>query len=231
MLWFGWYGFNVAPAYLRGGALLSNRTAVAVRAAVNTTLAACASGLSALGLGCRFSNPKGLIDLRTACNGVLGGIVAATALCAFVEPWAAVAVGAVAGAVLVLSARFLENFGIDDPLDSVSVHGSCALVGLLGAAFLAKPQHLEAYRGAQLNSECGGLFYLKFGRRGWEQLGVQLAGVSAIAALSFSLSALVFFGMRAGGVLRVDTATEVAGIDHVDHGGAAYPDFELKTRE
>ena len=230
MLWFGWYGFNVAPAYLRGGALLSNRTSVAVRAAVNTTLAACASGLSALGLGSYFSDPKA-IDLRTACNGVLGGIVAATALCAYVEPWAAVVVGALAGAALVLSTWLLEKMGVDDPLDSVSVHGSCALVGLLGAAFLAKPQYLEAYRGTQLNSECGGLFYLKFGRRGWEQLGIQLAGVAAISALSFSLSALVFFGMRAGGVLRVDTATEIAGIDHVDHGGPAYPDFELKTRE
>ena len=250
MLWFGWYGFNVAPSYLRGGARLSDRTAVAVRAAVNTTLCACASGLSALGLDCcrffsssssssssssdrndRGGSGGGAIDLRTACNGVLGGIVAATALCAYIEPWAAVAVGAVAGAALVLSARLLENLGIDDPLDSVSVHGSCALVGLLGAAFLARPELLEAYRGEELNSECGGLFYLRFGRRGWTQLGVQLAGACAIAALSFSLSALVFFGMRAAGVLRVDTATEIAGIDHVDHGGPAYPDFELKTRE
>ena len=148
------------------------------------------------------------------------------------EPWAAVAVGALAGAALVLSARVLENFGVDDPLDSVSVHGSCALVGLLGAALLARPELLEAYRGEQLNSECGGLFYLGLGaRRGWTQLGVQLAGVAVISALSFSLSALVFFGMRAAGVLRVDTATEIAGIDHVDHGGPAYPDFELKTRE
>ena len=246
MLWFGWYGFNVAPAYLRGGARLSDRTAVAVRAAVNTTLCACASGLSALGLGCcRLSFPsssssssssscdpkEGAIDLRTACNGVLGGIVAATALCAYIEPWAAVVVGALAGAALVISARFLERVGVDDPLDSVSVHGSCALVGLLGAAFLARPELLQAYRGEQLNRECGGLFYLRFGRRGWEQLGIQLAGVSAISALSFSLSALVFFGMRAAGVLRVDTATEIAGIDHVDHGGPAYPDFELKTRD
>ena len=230
MLWFGWYGFIVAPAYLRGGPLLSNRTAVAVRAAVSTTLSACASGLSALGLGCYFSNPKA-IDLRAACNGVLGGIVAATALCAFVEPWAAGVVGALAGAALVLSTWALEELGVDDPLDSVSVHGSCALVGLLGAAFLARPQHLDAYRGSQLNRECGGLFYLRFGRSGWEQLGIQLAGVAAISALSFSLSALVFFGMRAAGVLRVDTATEIAGIDHVDHGGPAYPDFELKTRE
>lgn len=247
MLWFGWYGFNVAPSYLRGGARLSDRTAVAVRAAVNTTLCACASGLSALGLDCcRFfssssssSDPGkgsggggGAIDLRTACNGVLGGIVAATALCAYVEPWAAVAVGALAGAALVLSARALEGLGVDDPLDSVSVHGSCALVGLLGAAFLARPELLEAYRGEELNRECGGLFYLGFrGSRGWTQLGVQLAGAAAVSALSFSLSALVFFGMRAAGVLRVDTATEIAGIDHVDHGGPAYPDFELKTRE
>lgn len=222
-LWFGWYGFNVAPAFLRG----ADRTAVALRAAVNTTLAACTSSLAALALRAATSSQ---LDLRTACNGVLGGIVAATGLCAYVDPWAAALVGAIAGAALIASAAGLAAAGVDDPLDSVPVHAVCGAVGILAAGFFAKPDLLAAYRGGSGNTECGGLFYAG-GRVGGTQLGVQVGGALAIGLLSFALAAATFGALRAVGRLRVDTAAELAGIDHVDHGGPAYPDFELKTRE
>ena len=222
-LWFGWYGFNVAPAFLRG----SDRTAVALRAAVNTTLAACTACLASLALRAVTSAS---LDLRTACNGVLGGIVAATGLAAYVDPWAAALVGAVAGAALVASAAGLAAAGVDDPLDSVPVHAVCGAVGIVSAGLFAKPDLLAAYRGASGNNECGGVFYAG-GRAGGTQLGVQIGGALAIGGLSAALAAATFGALRAAGRLRVDTAAELAGIDHVDHGGPAYPDFELKTRE
>jgi len=221
MLWFGWYGFNLSPAFLRG----EDRTAVAVRAAVNTSLSGSASSLAALAIEWART---GQLDLRTACNGLLGGIVAATALCAYVDPWAAAAVGAAAGAACVAASLALAAAGVDDPLDSVPVHAVCSVVGLLGAAFFSKPALLRAYRGPA-HAECGGVFYA--GRAGWTQLGVQALGVVAIGGLSFAAAAALFGALRACGRLRVDTAAELAGIDHVDHGGSAYPDVELKARE
>jgi Amt family ammonium transporter len=225
MLWFGWYGFNIAPAYGRGGSG-ADRAALAARAAVNTTLSACAAGLAALATHWAAVSPT--LDLRAASNGVLGGIVAATAICAFVDPWAGAAVGAAAGAATVAASAGLAAAGLDDPLDSVAVHAAPAVVGLLAAALLARPDLLASLNGVDV-PVCGGLAYAR-GRAGWSQLGVQVAGAAAIAALSASASAATFGALRAAGRLRVDTASEVAGIDHVDHGGPAYPDFELRTR-
>ena len=227
MLWFGWYGFNIAPAYGRGGSG-TDRAALAARAAVNTTLSACAAGLAALGAHWAVIAPT--LDLRAASNGVLGGIVAATATCAFVDPWAGAAAGAVAGVATVVAAAALARAGVDDPLDSVAVHAAPALVGLLCAALFARPAHLASLNGPT-DPVCGGLVYVGRGGGGWTQLGVQVAGAAAIAALSAAAAAATFGALRAAGRLRVDTAAEVAGIDHVDHGGPAYPDFELRTRE
>ena len=190
-----------------------------------TTLSACSAGLAALGAGWAAAST---LDLRIACNGMLGGIVAATALCAFVEPWAGAVVGLLAGGATVGASAAMSAAGVDDPLDSVAVHAAPAVVGLVSAAFLARPALLTSLSGA--DPVCGGLVYA--GRAvGWTQLWVQLVGAAAVAALSAGAAAATFGALRAGGRLRVDTAAEVAGIDHVDHGGPAYPDFELRTRE
>lgn len=87
---FGWYGFNTGSTYLWG----SPSPLAAQRAAMNTTLAASASGLVALLLGSWLG---GTYDLRLCCNGVLSGLVTVTAMCGFVDPYAAVVCGAIAG--------------------------------------------------------------------------------------------------------------------------------------
>jgi Amt family ammonium transporter len=99
-LWFGWYGFNTGSAYLWG----SPSPVAAQRAAMNTTLGASASGLAALLLGSWLG---GTYDLRLCCNGVLSGLVTVTALCGFVDPYAAVVAGVIAGATYVGASRLV----------------------------------------------------------------------------------------------------------------------------
>jgi len=161
-LWFGWYGFNTGSIYLWG----APSPLAAQRAAMNTTLGASSSGLVSLLLGSWLS---GTYDLRLCCNGVLSGLVTVTAMCGFVDPYAAVVCGAIAGGCYIGCSRLILRMGVDDPLDSGAVHFCNGLLGTMMLALFAKPEHVAAMVG----SECGGLFYT---RSGWLQLGMQTLG-------------------------------------------------------
>lgn len=111
----------------------------------------------------------GTYDLRVCCNGVLSGLVTVTCMCGFVDPWAAVVCSGIAGALYTGSSQLLLRCGIDDPLDSSTVHLGNGLLGTILLAFFAKPEHVMALTG----SPCGGVFYSS---SGWLQLGLQLLG-------------------------------------------------------
>jgi len=122
-LWFGWYGFNP-------GSTLSMKTAADAQkaglVAVNTTLAPCASGLLIFILRARVLSPK-LLDVGGFCNGILAGLVAITAGCAFVRPWEAVIIGFVGGLVYQAASMLLERLKIDDVVNAFPVHGACGI--------------------------------------------------------------------------------------------------------
>ena len=99
-LWFGWYGFNTGSVYLYA----APSPLAAQRAAMNTTLGASGSGLVALLLGSWLG---GTYDLRLCCNGVLSGLVTVTAMCGFVDPYAAAVGGAIAGACYIGFSRLM----------------------------------------------------------------------------------------------------------------------------
>ena len=138
ILWIGWYGFNAGSTLGLSGGFAD----LAARVAVTTTLAAGAGAASAMVISWLRS---GKSDLSLTLNGVLGGLVGITAGTATVEPWAAVVIGLVAGAIIVYGVALLERFRIDDPVGAVPVHlfngiwGTLA-VGLFTAERLPGPE-------------------------------------------------------------------------------------------
>merc|ERR1719210_1305732 len=119
-LWFGWYGFNP------GSTLSMHDTAAAHTAgivAMNTTLAPCASGLVVFMLRAKVVNPK-LLDVGGFCNGVLAGLVAITAGCAFVKPWEALIIGLLGGLIYQGCSVLLFRLRVDDVVDAFAVHGA-----------------------------------------------------------------------------------------------------------
>ncbi len=208
ILWFGWYGFNP------GSTLSAHHLRIAV-IAVNTTLAASAGGLSAL-LISWWKTQKW--DIGMLLNGVLAGLVGITAACAWVEGWASIVIGLIAGALMYVSVKFLDSKGIDDPVGAVSVHGACGLWGLLSVGLFADGTYgiysIEA-------PYVTGLFY----GGGPGQLLAQLISILVVVAWSFSIGFLTFKMMDRIFGIRVSPEEELQGLDIPEHGTPAYPDF------
>lgn len=207
-LWFGWYGFNTGSTYLYG----TPSPAAAQRAAMNTTLGASSSGLVALLLGSWLG---GTYDLRLCCNGVLSGLVTVTAMCGFVDPYAAVVCGMIAGACYIGFSHLMLKLGVDDPLDSGAVHFGNGLLGTMMLAFFAKPEHVSLLVG----TPCGGVFYTSMG---WLQMGMQTLAVVLVTLFAGVVAVIVFGGLKRFSLLRVEVSTELAGLDNMEHGGPAY---------
>ena len=207
ILAFGWFGFNAGSTL----AASDPRTALI---AVNTMLSSAAGSLAALGV-VWFTHRKP--DVGMACNGMLGGLVAITAPCAFVAPAAAALIGAVAGVLVVAAVRLLERrLQVDDPVGAVSVHGVCGAWGALALGLLADGSY-----GVGWNGVAGPVRGLLFGDAG--QLAAQLVGVLANVAFVFGAS-FGFFKLvdRLMGN-RVPAEVEHTGLDALEMGTDAYP--------
>ena len=131
ILLFGWFGFNAA----------STLAVTDVRFAVVATNTAIAGAFGAVTTMFFMQAKIGKPDPGMMVNGMLGGLVAITAPCAFVQPWAAAVIGIIAGILIPLAAEFIEKRGIDDPVGAVAVHGVGGSFGVLAVgifAFMAK---------------------------------------------------------------------------------------------
>jgi Amt family ammonium transporter len=210
ILAFGWFGFNTGSTLAAAGAHGSRIALIAV----NTLLSSSAGLLAAL-LWIWQSVRK--FDIGMACNGLLGGLVAITASCAFVTPAAAVLIGAVAGLVVVFSVDLLERrLHVDDPVGAVSVHGACGIWGALALGLFADGSFGEGWNGV-----AGPVRGLLFGDA--RQLVAQVIGVVTNAILVGGLS-LAFFRLveRLMGN-RVPPEVEYTGLDALEMGTDAYP--------
>jgi len=138
ILAFGWFGFN--PGSTLSGT--DNRIAII---AVNTMLASASGALFAmLAMIWKFGKP----DPAMMCNGMLAGLVAITAPCAFVNAPGAVLVGALAGLLVVASSFFVERvLRIDDPVGAISVHGTCGSLGVLSVGLFANGSYGQGWGG------------------------------------------------------------------------------------
>ncbi len=208
ILWFGWFGFNP------GSTFSAHQLRIAV-IAVNTNLAAAAGAAVAILLV--FAKTKKW-DVGMMLNGCLAGLVAVTAPCAWIEAWAAVVIGAVAGLLVVLSIYFWENVGVDDPVGAVSVHGINGIWGLLSVGLFADGTYGLCTSEAPLVK---GLFY----GGGAGQLAAQAIGAAVCACWAFGLGFIVFKLMDKYFGIRVSPHEEIKGLDLQEHGTPAYPNF------
>jgi ammonium transporter, Amt family len=217
ILWFGWYGFNP-------GSTLSAMDFEGIgRVATNTTLAACAAGLSAM----FYAYPKTRTwDVSFTVNGFLAGLVAITCPCYWVSPTGAIMLGGIAGVIVVVAVDVLEALRIDDPIGAVPVHGICGIWGTLSLGLFASGQFGATGPIAADNSApLTGLFY----GGGFTVLTAQIIGSAAVVSATFVTSLAMFYAINAFGVLRVSREGELQGLDLHEHGIPAYPEYALHT--
>jgi Amt family ammonium transporter len=215
ILWFGWYGFNP------GSTLSAMDLQGCGRVAANTTLAACAGGLSTL----FYMYPRSKVwDCGMTVNGFLAGLVAITCPCYWVSPFGAIMIGAIAGVVVVIGVDVVEWFRIDDPVGAVAVHGVCGIWGTLSLGLFATGEYGAAGPMGADNSAAtvvSGLFY----GGGANQLIAQAIGSAAVTAATFAAGMVLMYAVKAAGQLRVSKEHELAGLDISEHGGGAYPEL------
>ncbi len=169
---------------------------------VNTNLAAAAGAISAMFVSwIRFGKP----EVGMTLNGTLAGLVGITAGCANVSPSSSIVIGLIAGAIVVFSVIFFDRIRVDDPVGAVSVHGMCGAWGTLAAGLF----NMEGVT-------------LKI-------VGVQLMGIAADFLWVFPTAFVLFKIIDKTIGLRVSKEEEILGLDLTEHGGSAYPDFEVSS--
>ncbi len=217
ILWFGWYGFNP-------GSTLSAMDWEGIgRVATNTTLAACAGGIVAV----LFVYPRSKKwDLGISLNGFLGGLVAITAPCYWVNPLGAVLIGAIAGIIVPLGVDLLEHLRIDDPIGAVPVHLVCGIFGTIAVGLFASGQYgLPTPEGVDNSAPITGVFW----GGGAGQLIAQIIGSVSCLVVVGGLAAVVMTVLRklpGDWNLRISRDEELEGIDVVEHG---LPPYHLES--
>jgi Amt family ammonium transporter len=215
ILAFGWFGFNagstLAAGDLRIGVIATN------------TMLASASGafLAMVYMWVLYGKP----DISMAANGLLAGLVAITAPCAYVNSVSAVIIGAVAGVLLCVSVFFVERvLKIDDPVGAISVHGTNGAWGLLALGLFADGTYGDGINGVA--GTVRGLFY-----GGPSQFAAQIVGVITNFVFVFVVMYVFFKLSNLVAPLRVPHDLEMEGLDQHEVAVSAYPDFTIaKTR-
>ncbi len=217
LLWFGWYGFNP-------GSTLSAMDFEGIgRVAANTTLAACAAGLTAM-FYAYFMSKKW--DVSFTVNGFLAGLVAITCPCYWVSPTGSILLGGIAGVIVVLGVELLEYLRIDDPIGAVPVHGICGIWGTLSLGLFACGKYGATGPLAPDNSAAlKGLFY----GGGTTLLAAQMIGSAIITLSTFTVAMAVMYAVNLTRTLRVSEEGELYGLDLHEHGISAYPEYVIST--
>ena len=208
ILWVGWMGFNPGSTL---NAVANNFADIAV----NTNLAAAAGVIGAtIGAMMMFKT----LDVSQMGNGAIAGLVAITAPCAFVDPWAAVVIGLVAGLIVPPLVVLVDKLKVDDPIGCLPVHGVAGIWGTLAIGLFA-----AADRTVNLSTPLGKSAGLFTGGDA-SQLWVQFYGVAATIAFTGVLSFVVFAAIKYTIGLRVSEQEELAGLDISEHGMFGYPE-------
>ena len=217
ILLFGWMGFNP------GSTLGATDLRISV-VAINTNLSAVFGSAAAMLLWYfMFGKP----DITMACNGMLAGLVAITAPCAFVSPTASVVIGILAGVLVCVGVLFNERIlKIDDPCGAISVHGYCGWFGAVAVGIFADGTYGAGWNGV------GALNYLGKAGQGVtglihgdvSQFWTQLGGASLMVVYSFGLTFVIFSLVNKVRSMRVSKEAELTGLDVPEFGMLAYPE-------
>jgi Amt family ammonium transporter len=212
ILAFGWFGFNA------GSSLAGTDLRIGV-IATNTMLASAAGAFSSmLYMWFRYGKP----DISMMCNGMLAGLVAITAPCAFVTAPSAVLIGLIAGVLVCISVFFVERtLKVDDPVGAFSVHGVNGAWGVLSLGLLADGTYGDGYNG--IAGGVKGLFY-----GGGSQFVAQCIGTLTNIVYVFIVSYVFFKVLDKVVGLRVSQEVEIEGLDQAEVAVTAYPDFATR---
>ena len=194
LLWLGWFGFN-------GGSVLSADPALVSLTLVTTCLAAAGGCLGAMMTSWVMSKKP---DLSMTLNGILAGLVGITAGADQMGMLSSIAIGVIAGVIVVYSVIFFDRVKIDDPVGAISVHLVCGIWGTLAVGLFGE-------------------------MAGVGQFFTQFIGVAAYGVTSFAIACGLFALLKATIGIRVDPEEEVNGLDLSEHGMSAYPDFATTT--
>ncbi len=220
ILAFGWFGFNpgstLSGTDLRISFVVVNTMLASITAAIASMLVLWAKGLKP--------------DPTMMCNGMLAGLVAITAPCAFVDPWGAAVIGFIAGGLVVYSVFFFERVGVDDVVGAISVHGVCGLWGVISVGIFATGQY-----GAGWNGVVRDAFVQAYGSDGVR--GILYGDASQLVMQLIDCAVLVVFGFVMAYVwfkisdlitpIRVAASVELEGLDGPEMGATAYPDYTV----
>ncbi|MEU6718195.1 ammonium transporter [Nonomuraea sp. NPDC046802] len=200
LLWFGWFGFNagseLAPDQTAGLAFMNTQVATAVAAGAWIVVEKLRDG-HATTLG--------------VASGAVAGLVAITPACGFVDPWAAVVIGLLAGVGCAYAVGLKYKLGFDDSLDVVGVHLVGGVIGAVALGFVAAYPFLPGQNKGILIE--GGQF---------SQLGLQILGPVAVGGYSFVVSWVLGKIIDKTMGFRITTEAEVAGVDASTHAETGY---------
>jgi Amt family ammonium transporter len=214
ILAFGWFGFNP------GSTLAGTDLRIGV-VATNTMLASAGGAITAMiFMMWKFGKP----DPSMMANGMLAGLVAITAPCAFVTAPVAVLIGVISGVLVCASVFFVEGvLKVDDPVGAISVHGVNGAWGVLSLGLFADGKYGDGWNGVP--GTVTGLFYGDA-----KQFAAQCIGTLVCFVFVFVMF-YVFFKLLAKviGGNRVSVETEMAGLDLPEMGALAYPEFTMSS--
>lgn len=206
ILFFGWIGFN-------GGSTFAASDFRFTAVIVNTILAGSVGAVVAMLI---VKSKWGKFDPSMAANGGLAGLVAITAPCAFVSPFFAMLIGAIAAVILVVSVSTIEKLKIDDPVGAVSVHGACGIWGVLALGLFANGTYGDGWGGVPGTVE--GLFF----GDGGQFLAQVIYAVTLIVVISAVTYTFFRIQDKVQGI-RVGEDEEIQGVDIPEMGVEAYP--------
>ena len=204
ILWFGWFGFNP-------GSTLNATNLHFADVVVTTNLAAAAGAIGAMFAIYRVQKS---LDVGMIGNGAIAALVAITAPSGYVEPWAAIIIGLVAGLIVVYGVIAVDKW-LDDPVGALSAHGLAGIWGTLSCGLFTDPT-LAKFNGVGQ----GGLVYTG----SFAQLGAQALAVTVAFVTVFSLSFGCFWVIKKTVGLRVSERHELDGLDISEHGMWGYPE-------
>ncbi|WNZ45543.1 ammonium transporter [Leptolyngbya boryana CZ1] len=211
ILWLGWFGFNPGSTMSVGnGSLIAH---IALTTNTGGAFGAIAATVVAWAI-------LGKPDLTMTINGLLAGLVAVTAPCAWISVPSSAIIGAIGGILVVFAVGFFDKLKIDDPVGAIAVH---LVNGVWGTLALGLFSQADAF-GATPAPKAGLLF-----GGGIEQFWYQLVGVLSVGGFTVLVSSIFWILLKSTLGIRVTSEEELEGLDISEHGMEAYAGFAKES--